>query len=319
MKYYIGVDLGGTNIAVGICDENCNIIKKASRKTKAPRPAQEIAEDIVGTINDALALAGLSMEDTEWIGIGSPGDVDTVSGSISLAANLGFRDVPLAEMIQNLTGKTTFIDNDATAAAYGEFIAGAGKNYKSVLMVTLGTGVGGGVIIDGKTYGKFSGADNEIGHMGIAMDGRLCTCGRKGCAEAYCSATGLILTTKEYMEKYPSSKMWELAGGNLDNVNGRIAFDAMRAGDEAGKLVVDEYISQLAYAVTSYVNIFEPELVIIGGGICHEGETLLAPLRQQVFPNILARFNPKRVPKIIKAELGNDAGIIGAAMLGFNC
>ena len=318
MRYYIGVDLGGTNIAVGICDENKKIIRKASRKTSLPATPEKIASDIFLTVKDVLSLSSLSMSDIEWIGIGSPGDVDPKTGEISFANSLGFKNTPFAEIFRNISGKQTFLENDATAAAYGEAIAGAGVGYKNILTVTIGTGIGGGVIIDGKTYGRFSGADNEIGHMGINPNGRLCSCGIRGCAETYCSAIGLIVTTKEYMKTDPDSKMWELVGGDIDKTSARTSFDAMRLGDGTAKTVVDEYIRYLAYAVTSYINLFEPQIVIIGGGICNEGETLLKPLRDLVYPNIYVRHNPKKIPEIVKAALGNDAGIIGAAMLGFN-
>ena len=183
-------------------------------------------------------------------------------------------------------------------------------------MVTLGTGVGGGIIIDGKVYSGSNFAGGELGHTVIVVDGRPCTCGRKGCWETYASATGLIKTTKEHMADAPKdSPLWTIVEGDIEKVNGRTAFDAMRAGDPNGKAAVDEYIKYLSIGLADMVNIFQPAILCIGGGICNEGETLLAPVREYVANESYGR-NPENRTKIVKAALGNDAGIIGAALLG---
>ena len=315
MKYYVGIDLGGTNIAVGVVDEEYRIVGRASVKTNCPRPAEEIADDMAKAAFMAVEDAGVSMDQVEWIGIGSPGTVDKEQGVVVYANNLDFHNVPVAKLIGERTGRKVYMDNDANAAAYGESIAGAAKGYKNVLAITLGTGVGGGIIIDGRIYGGFSNCGAELGHMGIVYDGRPCTCGRKGCIEAYASATGLINLTKEAMKDHPASIMWQMVDGDLNKVNGRVAFDAMRKGDETGAQVVDQYISYLAYGVSNFINMFQPEILVIGGGIGKEGENLLVPLREKVKKETYAK-RPEDETQILSAKLGNDAGIIGAAFLG---
>lgn len=315
MKYYIGIDLGGTNIAVGVVNEAYQIVGRAKLKTNIPRPAEEVCADMAKAARMAVEDAGLSMDDIEWVGVDTPGTVDTQTGMLIYANNLFFHNVPMGPYLSEALGKPVFIENDANAAAYGEALAGGAKGKKDVIVITLGTGVGGGVIIDGKIYAGFNHGGAELGHMAIVKGGRECTCGRKGCFEVYSSATGLITTTKEYMEKNKDSLMWKLCGGDINKVSGRTAFQAMKQGDKAGKACVDEYIEYMAYGLASIVNIFQPEVVCIGGGISKEGETLLAPLRELIAKEDYCRTSSKRV-SIVAATLGNDAGIIGAAFLG---
>ncbi|MBE6884427.1 MAG: ROK family protein [Ruminococcaceae bacterium] len=315
MKYYAGVDLGGTNIAVGIVNEEYKIVGRGVLKTNMPRPAEEIAADIGRAIELAAKDAGITVDECEWVGIGTPGSVDKRIGLVEYANNLAFYDVPLSEMVGKYVNKPIYLENDANAAAYGEALAGAGRGVDNMIMLTLGTGVGGGIIIDGKIYGGFSNMGAELGHMGIVHNGRQCTCGRKGCIEAYCSATGLINITKEYMEAHPESAMWEMVGGDINKVNGRTSFDGMRKGDAVAKMVVDEYIEYFTYAVANYLNIFQPNVLVVGGGVGKEGENLLAPVREAVVHQTYVKKEENRT-KILPAELGNDAGIIGAAMLG---
>lgn len=263
----------------------------------------------------AAEIAGLTLEDVEWVGIGAPGTANKASGIIEYSNNLGWHGVPLVKMLEERTGKKVYIENDANAAAYGEYVAGAAKDADISVMVTLGTGVGGGVVIHNKIYTGFNFAGAELGHSVIVVDGRTCTCERKGCLEAYASATGLITTTKEYMEKYKDSIMWELVEHDLSKVSGRTAFDAMRKGDAAGKQVVDSYIKYLACGITNIINTFQPDILCIGGGISHEGDTLMVPLKEIVKREVYSR-NSARNTEIVAASLGNDAGIIGAALLG---
>ena len=234
---------------------------------------------------------------------------------IEYSNNLGWYDVPLVQMLEERTGKKVYIENDANAAAYGEYVAGAAKKADSSVMVTLGTGVGGGIVLNNKIYTGFNFAGAELGHSVIVVDGRPCTCERRGCLEAYASATGLITTTREYMEKYKDSVMWDLVEHDLSKVSGRTAFDAMRKGDKAGKMVVDEYIKYLACGITNIINTFQPDILCIGGGICHEGDTLMVPLKEIVKREVYSRNSAKNT-EIVAASLGNDAGIIGAALLG---
>ena len=316
MGYYAGIDLGGTNIAVGIVNDSFEIIGKASVKTNAPRPAEEIADDMAKATVMACEKAGISVSDLNWVGVGTPGAANRETGEVIFSNNLKFYNVPLRDLVSSrLEGKPVYVENDANAAAYGEAVAGAAKGVKDAIMITRGSGVGGGIIIDGKIYAGSNCYGAEIGHTVISYGGRQCSCGRKGCFESYASATGLINMTKEEMERNKASKMWELAGGSLDNVGGKTSFDAMRAGDESGAKVVDEYISYLACGITNLINIFQPEVLIIGGGICNEKGYLLDPLYEKVFSEEYSKDEATKT-RICTAELGNDAGIIGAAFLG---
>lgn len=313
--YRVGIDLGGTNIVAGVVDENYRIVATAKCKTAMPRPADDILADMARVTREAVAAAGLTLEDIDGVGVGSPGVCNAETGVVERAANLGFINLPMREKLGALLGKAVNIENDANAAAYGELLAGAAKGCKDCVCITLGTGVGGGVIIDGKIIAGHNYAGTELGHTVIVVGGEPCTCGRKGCWETYASATGLIRQTKRAMEKNPDSKMWQLVGGNLDKVSGRTAFDAMRAGDETGKQVVDTYIGYIAAGLTNMINIFQPEVLCVGGGICKEGETLMAPIRAYIERERFSQYSEKQT-RICAAELGNDAGIIGAAYLG---
>jgi len=312
--YKLGIDLGGTNIVAGIVDENYKIIATAKRKTNMPRPTKDVLDDMAAVALEAIEKANLKVEDIEAAGVGSPGSIDPVNGVVCYANNLGFFDVPMAKELTDRTGIDFYLENDANAAAYGEFIAGAGKGTNNFVMITLGTGVGGGVIIDGKIFAGSNYAGTELGHTVIAMDGEICTCGRHGCWEAYASATALIRQTKQAMIKYADSIMWKLCGGDINAVNGVTAFDAMRKGDAAGKAVVDKYIYYIGVGIANNVNIFQPEVIAIGGGISKEGDNLILPLKEFVKGENYAR-NIEKKAEIKTAALGNDAGIIGAAYL----
>lgn len=313
--YRIGVDLGGTNISVGVVDEDFNIIGRGKKKTNSPRPAEEIFEDIAKCISMAADDAGISLDDVNVIGVGTPGSVNDETGYIDYSNNLRFDKVPAKQMLEELTGKPCFFANDASCAALGELYAGAGKGCKNLIAITLGTGVGSGIVIDGKVFRGANSAGGEIGHTVINVNGAECTCGRKGCWESYASATALIAQTKQAMKENPESKMWNCAGNDIESVNGRTAFDAMRMGDEAAKAVVDKYINYVAVGIINVINVFQPDVLCVGGGICNEGETLLAPIRKYVVEERYSKYAQKQT-EICKAQLGNDAGIIGAAMLG---
>lgn len=314
MKYYVGIDLGGTNIVAGVVDENYNIVAKASTKTNCPRPAKEIADDMAKMALQAVENAKLTIDDIEWIGVGTPGIANSSTGIIEYSNNLGFENTPMVKYIQETINKPVFIENDANAAAYGEFVAGAAKGANNAVCITLGTGVGGGIIVDGKIYAGSNFAGAEIGHTVIEVDGAQCSCGRKGCFEAYSSATGLIRMSKEAMAENPDSVMNKLAQ-ERGKVNARTAFDAMREGDSVAKAVVDKYIKYLAAGITNAINIFQPDILCIGGGVCNEGDPLLLPVKALVKEEVYTRNSPKNT-EIVIAKLGNDAGIIGAAFLG---
>ena len=317
--YRIGIDLGGTNIAAGIVNEEFKIIAKDSVPTNADRPAEEIVADIAALCNKICADNGLTVNDIDSVGIASPGIVDDNSGEAIYANNLPFDHLPILPLLKaQFPVKELHIENDANAAAWGEAIAGAAKGSKSSVMITLGTGVGGGVIDDGKVLKGFNSAAGELGHIVIQVDGRPCSCGRRGCWEAYSSATGLINMTKEKLaecEKTGRATVMTDIVAEAGKVNGRIAFDGKRKGDAAAAEVVDEYVKYLASGLASMINIFQPEVVSIGGGVSNEGQYLLDLVVPQVMSQIYGTGTVP-TPAIRIATLRNDAGIIGAAVLG---
>lgn len=321
MVYRIGVDLGGTNIAVGLVDETYKIVCKKSLPTGAEREPDAIVTDMAALCCAVCKDAGLSMDDVASVGVATPGAANHDTGVVECAFNLPFREFPLAhELSKKLDGMRVYIENDANAAAWGEAVAGAAMGAKKSVMITLGTGVGGGVIIDGKVYSGFNYAGGELGHMVIEHDGVPCTCGRRGCWEAYSSATGLIRMTNEKIEECKKSgrkTVIENYRSKDGRVTGRTAFDAMRAGDAAAKEVVDRYLAYLETGLVNIVNIFQPDVISIGGGVSGEGQSLIDAL----LPGIQSkRYGGEFLPgtEIRIAQLKNDAGIIGAATLGLS-
>lgn len=308
MKFYVGIDLGGTNIKAGVVDENFNIVSKATCKTNLPRPAEEICADMAEVALKAVEKAGLTLNDIESLGIGAPGTANSATGIIEYSNNLGFLNLPVVKLMKTHIQKPCYVENDANAAAYGEFVAGAAQGANDAVCITLGTGVGGGIIIDKKIYSGFNFAGAEIGHTVIDPNGPECTCGRKGCFEVFSSATGLIRMTKEAMEYNKESLLW--AESNKEGkVSARTAFNAMRKGDAAAKAVVDKYIRYLACGITNTINIFQPDILCIGGGVCNEGDPLLIPLKELVEKEVYTKNSPKNT-EIVIAQLGNDAGIM---------
>jgi glucokinase len=312
--YRIGVDLGGTNIAVGVINDKYEIIGRGKRKTAMPRPAKEILTDIVACIRMACDDAGISTDEIRSVGIGTPGTVNKETGVIEYANNLQFDKVPAVAILKEMLDVPYYLENDANAAALGEAMAGAGVGKKSFVAVTLGTGVGGGIVVNGKIWSGCNGAGGELGHIVIRFDGEPCNCGRIGCWERYASATALVSQTKAMMEQHPESRMWELAEGSIDNVGGRTAYDAMRLGDAWATQVVRQYEEYVAVGTVNIINAMQPEMICFGGGISNEGETLLAPVRAYVEKFRYSRYCSTQT-EICRAKLGNDAGIIGAALL----
>lgn len=314
--YYLGIDLGGTNIAVGVVNEKFEIVKKGSTPTLAHRSAEEIIKDMGALCVRLMEEVGITAEEVAYAGIASPGSVDPANGVLVYANNLPFKNFAICDTLKKYCPvERVYLENDANAAALGEAMGGAAKGAKLSLMITLGTGLGGGVILDGKVYSGFNFAGAELGHTVIEYDGAPCTCGRKGCWEAYSSATALVRMTKEKMSACADTLMWELCGGDLAKASARTAFDAAKKGDKAGAEVVDTYIKYLACGVTNMINIFQPNVLSIGGGVCNEGDYLLKPLCAIVEKDQYTRDQAVKT-KICIAELGNDAGIVGAAALG---
>ena len=318
--YYIGVDLGGTNIAVGIVNEKFEIVKKGSVPTKPERGADAIIADMASLSEKLISEIGITLDDIAYAGVATPGTANSETGVVEYANNVPFDRYPLADKLSALLGgKPVYIENDANAAAKAEAIAGVAAGAPISVMITLGTGLSGGIVIDGKVYSGFNFAGGELGHTVIERGGRPCTCGRKGCWEAYSSATGLVNITKDYIkaarEKGAKTFMDDMIGGDLSKVSARTAFNAMKEGDKVAAAAVDEYISYLACGIVNIINIFQPNVLVIGGGVCNEGENLTRPLLEKVFSETYSREGTPRT-EIKIAKLGNDAGIIGAAVLG---
>ncbi len=314
MKYFVGIDIGGTNISTGVVDETYKIVGRGKIKTGIGRSYEEILADIIETVRLALADADIDLEEVKSIGIGCPGTCNTETGIVEYSNNLRWNNVPLVADIEKAFGKKTYFDNDANVAAYGEYLAGAAKGAKNAIIITLGTGVGAGIIINGKIFSGSNFAGGEIGHTVIVVDGYECSCGRKGCFEAYSSATGLIRMTKEAAENHPESKICQLVEAD-GKISARTAFNAAKMLDDVGQAVVDRYIKHLACGITNTINIFQPDILCIGGGVCNEGDNLLIPLKKEVAKGIYSKNSAKNT-EICICSLGNDAGIIGAAMLG---
>ena len=313
MKYYLGVDLGGTNIKAGVTDENGNILLKSSIKTDAAGDAKRIAEQMAGLCLDLVRKTNVSMDDVESVGVGIPGTVDAEKGTVIYCNNLKMDGAPVGAMMQEILKKPVYLANDASCAALGEFVCGSGRDHNSIILVTLGTGVGGGIILNGKLWEGLEGAGAEIGHMVLHIGGESCTCGRRGCFEAYSSATALVNQTKAAMRKHPLSLMNTIADKS-GKVSAKTAFDAMKKGDSVAKEVVENYLFYLSEGIANLINIFAPEAIILGGGVCNEGDTLLVPLREQVVAKCYGGDLIHHA-EISIASLGNDAGLIGAAML----
>ena len=307
---YIGIDLGGTNIAAGIVDESGNIICKGSVPTLRERGNDAIVADMAKLSLKLIEESGLQVSDIKSVGIGCPGTIDNDNGVVVFSNNIVMEKYPLVAEFKKHLDLPVNIENDANAAAYGEYIFTA-RDKKSFVLITLGTGVGGGIILDGKLWRGFNCAGAELGHSTIIMNGKPCTCGKKGCFEAYASVTGLIDQTKEAMAKDPDTLMHKLAA-EKGKVSGRTAFDAAKAGDKTAIEVRDQYIRYVAEGVGNLINMLQPEVFVIGGGISREGDTLLEPLKEIVYATDYNKFMPKTEIRI--AKLFGDAGIVGAAL-----
>lgn len=312
--YNIGIDVGGTSIKAGVVTYDHEIIGKAVTPTVPSKGSEGIVDDIAAVAIKAVENSGISFDSIDKIGIGSPGTIDPVNGILEFSGNLNMHKYPLAEELSKRLCKKVLIENDANAAAFGEAVAGAAAGAQNAVVITLGTGVGSGIIIDGKIYSGFNYAGAEFGHTVIVHNGKQCNCGRKGCWEVYASANALIKQTQIKMIENRSSAMWELVGGDLDAVNGKTAFDGMRIKDLCATEVVYEYTSYVACGVVNVINIFQPDIVCIGGGISKEGENLMGPLRNYIHAERFSKYSKKQT-KLVTAVLGNDAGIIGAAAL----
>ena len=308
---YIGIDLGGTNIAAGIVREDGKIVVQSSVPTLSQRPTDEIVKDMVFLSKQLIKDAELELNDIEAVGIGCPGTINFETGEVIYSNNIKMEHYMLAKEFQKYLNLPVKIDNDANCAAMGEYIV-SGNNVPIFMFITLGTGVGSGLILNGKVFRGFNGAASEAGHITLVSGGEPCTCGKRGCWETYASVTALIRQTKVAMEKNPESLMHEIAKAE-GKISGRTSFDAAKQGDKAAQAVVKQYAQYVADGIVSVEHVLQPDIISVGGGISREGEYLLQPVCEYAAANGFNKFMPKT--KIVTAQSFNDAGIIGAAMI----
>lgn len=306
----IGIDLGGTNIAAGVVDEAGTILAHAQRRTLPERHYREVIRDMAGAALDALEKSGLKKEDISSIGVGVPGFFDKQTGVVVFCTNLGWKDVPLRAEMAKYIDVPLYGDNDATVAGFAEAVCGVSRGVPNSVFLTLGTGLGGGIVINGKIWSGAHGVGGELGHIMYEHDGILCTCGQRGCLERYASATALIRIGKEAVKKYPKSSMAKIPDARF---NAKMVIDAARKGDKAAVEAFDEYTTHLANGIVTIISFLDPDLIVLGGGVSRAGDFLVEPVRRKV--NERKFFKTLPAGEVVIAELGNDAGIVGAAML----
>ena len=312
--YYIGLDVGGTTFKAGVVTEDGRIVHKDAMPTGIERPYQEIIADMAALCKKVAEDAGIPMSEIKSIGVGVPGLFDNKTGMIPFCTNLGWHDIPFVAEMKKHLDTPVYGDNDATVAGLAESVAGVSAGIRDSVFLTLGTGVGGGIIIDGKPYSGAHGCGSEIGHMMSKMVGELCTCGNYGFFERYASATAIIREARKAIVEYPESSMLAACGGDPEKLNAKIVIDAAKAGDAAAKAVFGGYVQALAVGIINIINMLDPEVIVLGGGVSAAGEFLLNAVREAVKPMVFFKTMP--YARIELAQLGNDAGIIGAAMLG---
>lgn len=313
--YYIGVDIGGTDVKTAIVDKKGNILAKAQCPTLAHRHFSEITKDFCLTALEALNKSGKTLDDIASIGVGIPGIADHKTGRVIFCTNLNWFDIPLKEEIQKYIDKPVYIDNDATVAGYAEYINGVSKNRHSSVFITLGTGIGSGIIINGKPWSGFHGAGSELGHAPMDFrNGIQCSCGNKGCVERYCSATAIIRMAREAMDGLDNGLMLSKCNGDLNNLTAKIVIDSAKEKDPVAVSVFDEYIENMCKMILMVICIIDPEVIVLGGGVSKAGEFLVDAINANIHKHLL--FKTVAPPEILIAKLGAEAGVIGAAMLG---
>ena len=315
---YVGVDIGGTNLKAGLVDENGVLLATQKMKVASIADDDGLAWTVASLVQELAHTVNISVSDVASVGVGVPGTVEIRSGSINYTCNLPLRNVPLRKLFHRYLSIPLYIENDANCAALAEFLVGAGRDSKRFVTITLGTGVGAGIVHNGKIYHGANGMAGEVGHMVIQRGGLPCPCGRHGCWEQYASATALKRMTAAALAAHPHSILAQVVAENEGRVSGQSAFIAARRGDPVGQQVCDEYVDYLACGVVNVVNIFQPDTLAIGGGVSNEAEEqLLLPVQRRVARESIPCGRDRRTC-IVKAELGNRAGIIGAALLGKN-
>lgn len=311
---FVGIDVGGTGIQLGAVDKNGHILAKGGIQTRTDLPWQEQIHQIAACVLDTLQKANLPLEEVQSIGVGVPGLANNKTGQVVFCTNLGWENIPFREEFQKHIDKPVYIDNDATVAGLAESVAGVSAGTDSSVFITLGTGVGGGIVLHGKVWSGFHGIGSEIGHMILEADGERCSCGNQGCLERYCSATAIIRMAREQIAAHPESQIVALCGGDPEKINAKLVFDAAREGDPTAEKVFRRYVRYLAQAIDSVIAFLDPEVIVLGGGVSKAGVFLLDAVRKEV-PNYLL-YKSMPFSRIELAQLGADAGIIGAAMLG---
>ena len=311
--YYIGIDLGGTNIAVGLVNEEGRIIAKTETPTLASRPYQELIKDMAACAKKVMEEAKITEDELRSIGVGIPGVADK-DGMVIFCTNLGWRNVPLRAELQQYINKPVYMDNDATVAGWAEYQAGVSRGTDSSVFMTLGTGLGGGIVMNGKIWAGAHGAGSELGHLVIEVDGVPCTCGKRGCAERYCSATAIIRMAREACADAPNCLIMRAVEGDMDKINAKVVFDAAKEGDSVAMQVFNRFVKYLTIAINNVISFIDPDMIILGGGVSRAGDFLLDAVKAAL-PEYL--FYPTlKQPELRIASLGNDAGIIGAALPG---
>lgn len=309
----VGIDIGGTGIKIGLVDEKLKLIGEGSIPTRTDIPFEDQVAAIARCVTDTAAAAGIQRkEDIASVGVGIPG-IANADGEVIKCTNMGWFHMPFRKVFREYLDVPVFIDNDANVAALAESVAGVSAGTSSSVFITIGTGIGSGIIINGRIWNGFHGIGGELGHVILDLDGVPCTCGNRGCLERYCSATALIRMGREAVRDNPASLILSSAGGDPSAIEARTVIDAAREGDPVAVRVYGEYISYLAQAVASVVNLLDPEVIVIGGGVSKAGDFLMEPLRKE-YPKYVI-FNDQPLPEIKLAVLGSRAGVIGAAML----
>jgi glucokinase len=309
----VGIDVGGTGIQVGVVDENLKILFQNSFPTDISLPFGVIVRQMTESVRSAVSSAGFTLADVTSVGVGIPGIADQATGDIVKCANMKWFHVPFRSEFQRLLDLPVFIDNDANVAALAESVAGVSRGTSSSVFITIGTGIGSGIILNGKIWSGFHGIGAELGHVIFRHGGVPCSCGNRGCLERYCSATALIRMGREAMAENPDTLMMRMTEGNPARLNARIVIDAARERDPLAEKVYREYIDYLSQAIASVVNLLDPEVVVLGGGVSKAGAFLLDPILEEYPKHVV--FNDQPMPSVKLAVLGPEAGIIGAAML----
>jgi len=310
---YIGIDLGGSHIACGVVDEDGEILAKAETSTLVGRPFENIVYDMGRCALTAVEKSGVHMDEISTVGIGIPGIANNATGDVIFCTNLFWTDEPLRRELQKQINKPVWIENDATVAGFAENAIGISKGCKSSVFITLGTGVGAGIIIDGKPWIGFHGVASEIGHITMVIDGEPCTCGKDGCLERYCSATALIRMGKEMCMAHPNCDIMQRIDGNLELLNAKIIIDSAKDGDSHSLMLFNRYTKYLALACNTIISFLDPEMIVLGGGVSHAGDFLLKSITEKLPHYLMFKTMPYATIRL--ATLGNEAGIIGSALL----